>query len=415
MNTLRILASFALLGVLHAPVHAQFPERPQITPSQTMSPEMSELPPNPLLFGEKVTRHDNLALIWEREFALSGPGGRKGRVAVFTRNSQGIWVRSASIDPRSSDAGGFGQLLAIFNNFALIKTGGPIGLVHLYQRVSGKWKLMQILTPPSSYSFTALTIWNNWAFIGATFAVGGLEQGGAVFVYQFTSAGTLRGIQTLRSYSGNPVDRFARHVAVSNGRVLVSAYGDSDRRGAAYVFELSGSLFVKRQKLIAINGARGDGFAASIGISADWIAIGAPNVDGVQDLFCLGGRTTGAMYVFRRINGTWLQQDALLSGDARDTAFSCVSEFGAQLMISGPWLVSTITVDSGAVRSVVPVIYKRDTANFTARADATEADGSLDLYLSNGTLIVGAPFEQGCQFEACVGRAVVYDLDKTGL
>ena len=84
-------------------------------------------------------------------------------------------------------------------------------------------------------------------------------------------------------------------------------------------------------------------------------------------------------------------------------------------MISGPWLVSTITVDSGAVRSVVPVIYKRDTANFTARADAAAADGELDLYLSNSTLIVNAPFEQGCQFEACVGRAGVYDLDNTGL
>jgi len=415
MNTLRILASFALLGVLHAPVHAQFPERPQITPSQTMSPEMSELPPNPLLFGEKVTRHDNLALIWEREFALSGPGGRKGRVAVFTRNSQGIWVRSASIDPRSSDAGGFGQLLAIFNNFALIKTGGPIGLVHLYQRVSGKWKLMQILTPPSSYSFTALTIWNNWAFIGATFAVGGLEQGGAVFVYQFTSAGTLRGIQTLRSYSGNPVDRFARHVAVSNGRVLVSAYGDSDRRGAAYVFELSGSLFVKRQKLIAINGAAGDEFATDVGISGDWIAIGAPKVSGPDDDNCFERSNSGAIYVFKRINGTWLQQDALTSGDARDSRHPCVNELGQSVVISGNWIAAAANLPFAGGNSVVPIIYKRDTANFTPRADAQLADGRVDLHLSNGLLLVGSPVELGCPIGACNGHAFVYELEKAGL
>jgi len=409
LNTLRVLASLALLGVLQAPVYAQLPERPHISPSDGMSPDPLERSPTPgtlrsLSFGDQVAHHNNTALIWERGFPDFPEA--IGRVAVFTRNGQGKWVRSASIDAPSGNVG-FGEQIAIFNDFALIESTTH---AFLYHRVQGQWKRIQQLTPQSGYTFTEVTIWNNWAFIGARSATAG-----AVHVYQFTTAGTLRGVQTLRSFSGDPADGFGEHVVISNARALVSASGDTGGRGAAYVFELSGSLFVKRQKLIAINGARGDGFAASIGISADWIAIGAPNVDGVQDLFCLGGRTTGAMYVFRRINGTWLQQDALLSGDARDTAFSCVTEFGAQLMISGAWLVSTITVDNGAVRSVVPVIYKRDTTTFTARADAAEADGSLDLYLSNGTLIVGAPFEQGCQFEACVGRAVVYDLDKTGL
>ena len=409
MNTLRTLASLALFGVLQASAHAQLPERPEIRASAGLSPDPLESSPTPgtlrsLQFGERVTHHNNTALVWEAGFPDIPEA--IGRVAVFTRNEQGKWVRSASIDAPSGNVG-FGREMAIFNDFALIESSEH---AFLYHRVQGQWKRIQQLTPSSGYRFTEVTIWNNWAFIGATSATAG-----AVYVYQFTTAGRLRGVQTLRSSSGDPADRFGQHLVISSARVLVSADGDGADRGAAYVFELSGSLFVKRQKIIAINGARGDGFATAIGISADWIAIGAPNVDGLHGVDCIGNRTSGAVYVFRRINGTWLQQDALLSGDARDSTFPCVSQFGQHVMISGAWLVSTIRLANESGDSVVPVIYKRDTANFTARADARSVDGDLDLYLSNGTLIVGAPFERGCQFEACVGSAAVYDLDKAGL
>jgi hypothetical protein len=410
LRALRVVGVLALLGVLQAPVYAQFPDRPQITASQILMPDHAEFTPapgeiRPLRFGQQVTRHDNTALVWEEDFP--GPGGASGRVAVFTRNAQRTWVRSASIDaPRGIIA--FGQQMALFNNFALIESSAN---AFLYQRVEGKWKLMQRLAPQSGYQFRDLTIWNNWAFIGAASATAG-----AVHVYQFTTAGTLRGVQTLRSYSGDPADQFGTHVVISNARVLVSASGDSNGRGAAYVFELSGSLFVKRQKLIAINGRTTDRFATTLGISADWIAIGAPDVEGPLDGNCVGGRNTGAIYVFKRTNGTWLQQDVLLSGDARDSRFTCVNELGTSVVISGAWIVGTVTFPQEPAGIPKPMIFKRDAANFTPRGSGDIGDGAeIDLHLSNGVLLVGQPTERGCNFEACIGQAFVFDLEKAGL
>lgn len=391
------------------PCQPQPSGRTQVEPFQALTADPSD-GTIPLEFGSQITRHDNTALISEPVF-----NGSHGRVAVFTRKAKHKWVRSASIDAPKNNAR-FGIQMAVFNDFALIHSDTH---AFLYRRVQGQWKLMQQLTPQSGYAFTEPTLWNNWAFIGATSATAG-----AVYVYEITPAGTLRGVQTLRSYSGNPHDRFGNHVAISNGRVLVSAQGDSDERGAAYVFESSGSLFVKRQKLTAINGAVRDQFAISVGISNDWMAIGASGVKGPQDAAnCVSGRNTGAIYVFRRLNGVWLQQDTLLAADARDGTLPCVEKLGEQLKISGNWLVSADKREEFLAQTrFVPIIYKRDGTNFTPRANALVVYANpfffpyLPIHLSNGMLFAGEPFPNGCHAAGgCFGSVVVYDLDNAGL
>lgn len=396
-------------GPCHVPGGGvQLPERRHLGPTQKLAPDPSEASPAPgelrsLAFGQEITRHDNTALIWEPGFPES-PGG--GRVAVFTRNGQGKWVRNGSIDAPSGNEH-FGKQMAIFNDVALIESDTH---AFLYRRVQGQWKRIQVLTPQSGYTFTEPTIWNNWAFIGASSATAG-----AVYVYQFTDTGTLRGVQTLRSYSGDPADRFGEHVVISNARALVTASGDANSRGAAYVFELNGSLFAKRQKLIGINGAANDQFGTAAGISGDWIAVGAPRVAGPQGDDCIGGRNTGAIYVFRRVNGTWLQQDALLAADARDSTLPCVESLGKDLMISGNWLVAANQTDNPNAPLFTPIIYKRDDARFTPRADGDAISTQIRIHLSNGILFAGEPIEEGCGFSACVGNVAVYDLEQAGL
>src|SRR5262245_59752894 len=216
------LCAAVLCGaLLVGPRSADPPERPQIEASQVLSPDPSDGSPPPgsgLLFGSEITRHDNTARIWERGF----PGGpdASGRVAVFTRNGQRQWVRSGTIDaPNPKET--FGRQMAVFNDSALILSGKG---AYLYRHVQGQWKRIQHLTPQAGYGFVEATLWNNWAFIGAASDPTGAP--GGVHVYELTAAGTLRGVQTLRSYSGDSFDRFGEHVVISNGRVLVSASND---------------------------------------------------------------------------------------------------------------------------------------------------------------------------------------------
>src|SRR6185312_6680215 len=246
-----------------------------------------------------------------------------------------------------------------------------------------------------------------WAFIGALSAT----NPGAVYVYQVTSTGTLKGVQTLRSFSGNPRDRFGEHVAVFGERVVVSAGGDSDNRGAAYVFERSGALFAKKQKLIAINGAANHGFGTAIGISEDWIAVGAPFVQGPDNGFCPGQNITGAVYTFRRINGVWLQQETLLAEGAQDRSRECISNLGEGLVIADKWIVTTVRFAIEAGDTIVPLVYVRDAGHYAPLTWPLGFDAPLlALNLVDSTLFLGASVERGCGFEGCIGAAQVYDL-----
>jgi hypothetical protein len=79
---------------------------------------------------------------------------------------------------------------------------------------------------------------------------------------------------TLTAIDGEPGDQFGNSVAASDGTFLVGAPGDSDdgtQSGSVYVFDGSTQLF----KLTASDAAMFDGFGISVAISGDIAIIGA--------------------------------------------------------------------------------------------------------------------------------------------
>src|SRR5262249_32181900 len=235
MSGKRLLAWLTLLVAWQA--HAQVADpRPTLMQVQGLGPLEAEFHPDPwsfhlcsTLLGWRITGQRQTMLALEDGYP-DGQQAGPGRIALFIRNTTGQWVRSGSIDPPKGQT--FAEAhMALFNEFALFQSlqgGGAL----FYRRSSGKWHLVQRLTPPAGYRFTEVALASGWAFIGAVSA-----NAGAVYVYQVTATGTLKGVQTLRSYSGNAQDGFGAHLAVFGDRLVVSAAGDSNERGAAYVFE----------------------------------------------------------------------------------------------------------------------------------------------------------------------------------
>jgi len=411
MNITRTVGVLALLGALQLPAYAQLPEpRPEIFPIAGVGPDESEWLPAPervvpVLFGSQITGQKQTTLFREAGYP-DGERDGPARVAVFIRDASGKWVRSGSIDPPAGVTQ-FAARMALFNELSLFQASqGRTAL--LYRRSLGKWKLVQKLTPPSGYQFTDVRLSSGWAFIGAVSAA----NAGAVYVYQVTSAGTLKGVQTLGSNSGNSADGFGAHVAVFGERVVVSAGGDSNNRGAAYVFERSGALFARKQKLIAMNGAPNQHFANFVGISEDWIAIGAPDVEAPPSE-CGPDPFSGAIYTFRRIGGVWLQQEELLAQDAQDQAHTCIGSLGEDFVISGKWLVATIIIAREPFQVDEPLIYVRDAGHYapTAWAAGTAAPDPA-VHLVDNTLFVGEPDTHDCQVFRCIGDAAIFDLNE---
>jgi hypothetical protein len=110
---------------------------------------------------------------------------------------------------------------------------------------------------------------------------------------------------------------FGRSVAINGDTIVVGASAEDNgalgsNQGAAYVFERNGSTWVETQKLVASDPKNGDAFGSDVAVEGDTILVGAGAHDHVVS-------NDGAMYVFERQGGTWVQTQELLASDPWDS------------------------------------------------------------------------------------------------
>lgn len=116
---------------------------------------------------------------------------------------------------------------------------------------------------------------------------------GAAYVY--TRSGSTWTQRTKLMPGDAPAgDYFGMDVQIQPGRIIVGAYRDDDagtNAGAAYVYSGSGASWTLEGKLVASNGAAGDGFGYNVAIGGNTVVVGALYDD---DL----GTDAGSAYVF---------------------------------------------------------------------------------------------------------------------
>ncbi len=107
--------------------------------------------------------------------------------------------------------------------------------------------------------------------------------------------------QKLLASDGVEEDGFGTGLSISGDVALVGAPGDDEATvpgpGKVYVFRWNGNSWVEGQKLLASDGAAGDGFGGdeSVCISGDVALVGA---DGDDDK----GTDSGSAYVYKAID-----------------------------------------------------------------------------------------------------------------
>ncbi|MFH1746066.1 MAG: right-handed parallel beta-helix repeat-containing protein [Planctomycetota bacterium] len=135
----------------------------------------------------------------------------------------------------------------------------------------------------------------------------------------------------LLAYDGAEADHYGDAVAISGDVMIVGAYGDDDNgadSGSAYVYRLDGSSWGFEQKLLASDGAAGDGFGYAVTVEGDRIIVGA--------LFDSDyGGESGAVYVFNFDGASWVQETNRILPDDLG-AWKC---FGCAVALSGDALI----------------------------------------------------------------------------
>jgi len=126
---------------------------------------------------------------------------------------------------------------------------------------------------------------------------------GANAVAAFTEQAKLLG-------SGTTDDsQFGHSVDVSGDTMISGAISEDavgTNSGAAYIFVRSGSSWTEQEKLLGADTAAFDGFGWGVAIEGDTAVVGAP-------VNTVGGKRTGAAYVFVRSGTSWTQQAKLVA------------------------------------------------------------------------------------------------------
>ena len=195
----------------------------------------------------------------------------------------------------------------------------------------------------------------------------------------------------LSAFDGAAGDMLGTSVAYSGGVTIAGAparaVGGNAAQGAAVVFWHSGELY-EQSVLTASDGATEAAFGYSVALDGDTAVVGAPGAE-EDGLFNLG-----AVYVFVRNGGAWVQQAKLTAPDRIEK-----SGFGLSVAIDGDTLVvgePSSTAD-GHVGQGAAYVFTRtgdvwsQPVKLTA-SDGTEGDGlGICVSVSGDTVVSGAP------------------------
>jgi hypothetical protein len=394
----RIAAAIVALVAAHL-AHAELPQRAALQilePNSTDMIDDPENPPSPPYFGSGLAVQGNIALA-----GMPGAFDETGRVAVFVRDASGHWMRRQTLTVSNATPGtGFGRHIATFNNRALIASGSA---VYVFQLTSGKWREVSRLPFGRTVQVSDL----DWHW--STVVVGASDStGNAAYVFHMNTDGAFVRIARLAPPDATPAHRFGERVAVYSATVAATAPGYNSEQGAAYVFACTATACAQRQKLLANDGAPGDGFGRGVDLASGVLVVGAPSADWtpgdpVEAPSEQNHRAGGSAYLFVRSGSTWTEQQKL---HPTPRQLNWYATFGYEIVASATRVVIGAPYQVDDFEPGYAIDYRwSGGALVPGRAMVYDASHGDTLALYNDTLFVGVP-----NAPPFFGAAAVYNL-----
>lgn len=321
-------------------------------------------------FGKSIAISGDYAVVGapgEKEDANSvNPLNSAGAAYVFKINAQNKWVLQQKIVATDRAANNrFGISVAISGEHIIIGSpydekdvsgGDPksaAGSAYLFKRVGESWGQVQKIVPADrleSQNFGAsVGIDGNYLVVGADNAnVDDQGNGteyfvGVAYVFKLSGNSWVQQ-QKLISSTRYEFGYFGRSVAISGNYIIASSPSSREDDGAGFYLNGAGSAFIferdevadtwtEQQKITPQYHTDGDQFGSAVSIDGQYAAIGAKQ-HGFDATNANELASSGAAYIFKLDNGTWIEQQKLISSDRR-----VGDNFGVSIAISGNSLV----------------------------------------------------------------------------
>ncbi|MBX7172038.1 MAG: FG-GAP repeat protein [Pyrinomonadaceae bacterium] len=278
-----------------------------------------------------------------------------------------------------------------FTNQSIQLASGSNSKMGLPTVVAGSFTCDESPTPPAAKDHfgNSVSIWGNFAVVGAPQCdifggTNGSTGNGKVHIYELQSGGwTL--VKTLTGQ--NSGDCFGRSVGISGDYVIVGAnkvdVGSNQDQGAAYIYERNfpnANSWGLRKTLtpLSSDAAAGDGFGTSVAISGNNAIVGAPQAEPVG-----GVANQGQAYIFERNEGgndNWGQKNMVT---AVDNVY--VNDyFGQSVAISGVTgtaVVGSILHDEPMkVNQGAAYVFQRTNGSWSQTKKLFDPNGAADDY-----------------------------------
>ena|GEM_PF-1527506 len=278
-------------------------------------------------------------------------------------------VLNAGSDAVTDDR--FGSAVALSRDGNTALAGGawitlgatPPGKVWVFKKNGGTWSRSQVLIPSNSANSNmfgtslALSDDGNTALIGADNTdIGTKTWAGQVYVFT-NSGGSWSQSQILNASDNESSGHFGESLVISRdgNTALIGAYmatvGGKGSAGKVYVFRKSEGLWFEQQ-ILTTSDAEGSNFGYSIALSDDGntALIGAPD-----SCYAPFAHYPGKAYVFTRNGaGVWSEQQILTPSNPNDEAM-----FGRSVAISGDGNTAVIGAPLYVIKS--PIHWSLDT------------------------------------------------------
>ncbi|MEP0846654.1 MAG: hypothetical protein HRF50_07500 [Phycisphaerae bacterium] len=228
----------------------------------------------------------------------------------------------------------------------------------------------------------AVAIDGDYLAAGAHHDDEGAINAGAVYVFQRSGGAWLQRAK-LRAADPTANDVLGLTVAIDGDTVVAGAFLDNSptfHAGSAYVFRGSGANWLQEVKLVAPVQNIWQEFGASVDISGDRVAVGAP----------LGGdpnAPVGQAFVFLRAGTSWgLEAELTRAADDADPN----EAFGSAVAIDGDVACVGADMDSDAQHNRgAAYVFRRSGDAWTREAKLTASDGGAEHRFGNAVDIQG--------------------------
>jgi len=343
--------------------------------------------------GHSVSVSDNAAIVGLPEYSINDYN--KGAAIIYTKSND-QWTKTVTLEANDAQINDrFGEAVAIFGNYAIV--GAPLaddytvnnnGAAYMFAFQNNSWQQIQKLIPETNmenqqFGFS-LAIGGKYAFVSAK---GNANQN---VVYVFVREDTNWKFVQMISQPDDAGSGFACDLGLSNEWLAIGAW-DNDQAGAVYVYQLQVNEWHLVQRLVSNTNELNDQFGASVAISNEYLIVGAMNANA-------RGESSGAAYIFQQDdNWVWHQIQKMVPQDGAPGDL-----FGADVAICDDYAVIGAYEDDDngtASGSVYLINRSSDRWLFTQKLFAPHGEKNdhfgFSISISQTDAVVGAPLHDG--------------------